>query len=29
LRVEVAGRPRKTTGKTISADRNHEFALAA
>jgi hypothetical protein len=28
LRVEVPGRPRKTTGKTISAD-DHTFALAA
>jgi len=29
LRAEVAGRPRKTTGKTIVADENHSFALAA
>ncbi len=28
LRVEVPGRPRKTPGKTISAD-SHEYALAA
>ena len=29
LRVEVASRPRKTTGKNTIADENHSFALAA
>jgi hypothetical protein len=29
LRAEVGGRPRKTTAKTIIADENHSFALAA
>jgi hypothetical protein len=29
LRVEDPGRPRKKAGKTISANDNHRFALAA